>query len=152
MAGAYFRVMDDTGADIQADGDQIGEIVVRSNVVMEGYYRDPEATAEKIVDGWFHTGDMATIDGQGYITIKDRSKDIIIRGGENISSVEIENAVASHPGVLECAVIAVPDDRAGEVPLALVVLREGAEVSAQDLRRHVRTQLADFKVPRKIEF
>jgi acyl-CoA synthetase (AMP-forming)/AMP-acid ligase II len=152
MAGADLRVVDGDGADVQADGEQIGEIVVRSNVVMEGYYRDPEATAEKIVDGWFHTGDMAVMDDQGYITIKDRSKDIIIRGGENISSVEIENAIASHPAVMECAVIAAPDDRWGEVPVALVVLKDGANPSAQDLRKHVRSQLADFKVPRSIEF
>jgi fatty-acyl-CoA synthase len=152
MAGADLRVVDSQGADVQADGEQIGEIVVRSNVVMDGYYRDPEATAEKIVDGWFHTGDMAVMDDQGYITIKDRSKDIIIRGGENISSVEIENAIASHAAVMECAVIAAPDDRWGEVPVALVVLKQGATATAQDLRRHVRSQLADFKVPRSIEF
>ena len=152
MAGAALRVVDNDGADVAANGEEIGEIVVRSNVVMEGYYRDPEGTAEKIRDGWFHTGDMAVIDEVGYITIKDRSKDIIIRGGENISSVEIENAIASHASVLECAVIAAPDERWGEVPVALVVLREGEEATAQDLRRHVRAQLADFKVPRAIEF
>ena len=152
MAGANLRVVDNDGADVAADGQEIGEIVVRSNVVMEGYYRDPEATAEKIRDGWFHTGDMAVMDAAGYITIKDRSKDIIIRGGENISSVEIENAIGSHPAVLECAVVAAPDDRWGEVPVAMVVRKEGADASAQDLRKHVRTQLADFKVPRSIEF
>ena len=152
IAGATLRVVDGAGADVAADGAQIGEIVVRSNVVMDGYYRDPEGTSEKIVDGWFHTGDMATIDGAGYVLIKDRSKDIIIRGGENLSSVEIENAIASHPAVMECAVIAVPDERWGEVPVALVVLKDGAAASAQDLRRHVRSQLADFKVPRTIEF
>lgn len=152
MAGAGIRVVDADGADVAPDGEQIGEIVVRSNVVMDGYYRDPEATAEKIVGGWFHTGDMATMDREGYFVIKDRSKDIIIRGGENISSVEIENAIGSHPAVLECAVVAVPDDRWGEVPIALVVLKEGATVTAQELRRHVRTTLADFKVPRTIEF
>jgi acyl-CoA synthetase (AMP-forming)/AMP-acid ligase II len=152
MAGANLRVVDAEGADVRADSEQIGEIVVRSNVVMEGYFRDPHATAEKIVEGWFHTGDMAVIDDQGYILIKDRSKDIIIRGGENISSVEIENAIASHAAVMECAVIAVPDNRWGEVPVALVVLKDGANATAQDLRKHVRSQLADFKVPRAIEF
>jgi fatty-acyl-CoA synthase len=152
MAGANMRVVDGDGADAKPDGEQIGEIVVRSNVVMDGYYRDPEATAEKIVDGWFHTGDMATIDELGYILIKDRSKDIIIRGGENISSVEIENAIGSHLAVLECAVVATPDERWGEVPAALVVLKQGSTVTAQELRRHVRSQLADFKVPRRIEF
>jgi fatty-acyl-CoA synthase len=152
MAGADMRVVDADGAVVRADGEQIGEVVVRSNVVMEGYYRDPEGTAEKIADGWFHTGDMAVMDDQGYILIKDRSKDIIIRGGENISSVEIENAILSHPTVLECAVIAAPDERWGEVPVALVVLKDGANATPQDLRRHVRAQLADFKVPRTIDF
>jgi acyl-CoA synthetase (AMP-forming)/AMP-acid ligase II len=152
IAGVRLRVVDQAGLDVAADGEQIGEIVVRSNIVMEGYHEDPGATAEKIRDGWFHTGDMATIDGAGYLLIKDRSKDIIIRGGENISSVEIENAIASHPAVLEVAVVAAPDDRWGEVPVALVVLKPEVSASAQELRRHVRTQLADFKVPRTIEF
>ncbi|MGZ6255588.1 MAG: AMP-binding enzyme, partial [Candidatus Limnocylindria bacterium] len=152
IAGVKLRVVDQDGAEVRPDGEQIGEIVARSHTVMEGYYRDPEGTAEKIRDGWFHTGDMATIDEAGYILIKDRSKDIIIRGGENISSVEIENAFASHPAVLEVAVVAAPDDRWGEVPVALVVLKPDAAATAQELRTHVRTQLADFKVPRQIQF
>jgi len=152
LPGVQLRVVDDAGADVRPDDEQIGEIVVRSNVVMKGYYRDPEATAEKIVDGWFHTGDMATIDEAGYLNIRDRSKDIIIRGGENIGSVEIENAIASHPGVLEAAVVAAPDEAWGEVPVALVVLKEGAAVTEADLQAHVRGQLAGFKVPQSIEF
>jgi fatty-acyl-CoA synthase len=152
IGGVQLRVVDRVAADVEPDGEQIGEIVVRSNIVMDGYYRDPEGTAEKMAHGWFHTGDMATIDGEGYILIKDRSKDIIIRGGENISSVEIENAIASHPSVLEAAVVAAPDDRWGEVPVAMVVLKPDMHASAQELRVHVRTQLADFKVPRRIEF
>ncbi|MGZ6371995.1 MAG: long-chain-fatty-acid--CoA ligase [Candidatus Limnocylindria bacterium] len=152
IAGVKLRVVDQDGAEVRPDGEQIGEIVARSHTVMEGYYRDPEGTAEKIRDGWFHTGDMATIDEAGYMLIKDRSKDIIIRGGENISSVEIENAFASHPAVLEVAVVAAPDDRWGEVPVALVVLKPDAAATAQELRTHVRTQLADFKVPRQIQF
>ncbi|MDQ2933523.1 MAG: fatty acid--CoA ligase [Chloroflexota bacterium] len=152
LPGVRLRVMDDSGSDVPPDSEQIGEIVVRSNVVMEGYYRDPEGTAEKIVNGWFHTGDMATIDEQGYIAIKDRSKDIIIRGGENISSVEIENAISSHPAVMECAVVAAPDDKWGEVPVALVVCKEGESVTAPELQAHVRSQLAGFKVPQSFEF
>jgi fatty-acyl-CoA synthase len=152
IAGVNLRVVDQEGANVRPDGEQIGEIVARSNTVMDGYYRDPEGTAEKIRDGWFHTGDMATMDEAGYLSIKDRSKDIIIRGGENIGSVEIENAFASHPAVLEVAVVAAPDDRWGEVPVALVVLKPDAAATAQELRTHVRTQLADFKVPRLIEF
>jgi len=152
LPGVQLRVVDGSGAEVGPDGEQIGEIVVRSNVVMEGYYRDPEGTAEKMVDGWFHTGDMAVIDEQGYITIKDRSKDIIIRGGENISSVEIENAIASHPAVMECAVVAAPNDTWGEVPVALVVLKDGATVTGAELGAHIRAQLAGFKVPQSFEF
>jgi acyl-CoA synthetase (AMP-forming)/AMP-acid ligase II len=136
---------------VRDDGQQMGEIVVRSNVVMDGYYADPAATADKIRDGWFHTGDMATVDEQGYITIKDRSKDIIISGGENISSVEIENALYAHPAVFECAVVAAPDETWGEVPVALVVLKPGAAATVDDLQAHCRAQLAGFKVPKRIE-
>ena len=137
---------------MRSDGDQIGEVVIRSNSVMDGYYRDPDATASAIRNGWLHTGDMATIDEAGYVLIKDRSKDIIISGGENISSVEIEVALAAHPAVLECAVVAAPDERRGEVPVAIVVLKPDATASPKELRAFCRQRLAVFKVPRQIQF
>jgi len=152
IPGVRIRVVDSDGREVRADGEQIGEIVVRGNTVMDGYYRDPEATAVAIRDGWLHTGDMATIDGAGYLLIKDRSKDIIISAGENISSVEIEVALAAHPAVLECAVIAAPDGARGEVPVALVVLKPEASASAKELRTWCRSRLAVFKVPREIQF
>jgi len=152
IPGVRFRVVDAAGQDVRPDGDQIGEIVVRGNTVMDGYYRDPEATAETIREGWLHTGDMATIDGAGYVLIKDRSKDIIICAGENISSVEIEVALAGHPAVLECAVIAAPDDKRGEVPLALVVLKPEGTATEKELKAFCRERLAGFKVPREIHF
>ena len=152
MPGVQVRVVDVDGADVRPDGRQIGEVVTRSNMVMAGYYRDDEATAATIRDGWFHTGDMATIDEEGYILIKDRIKDVIIRGGQNISSVEIEMALAVHPAVLECAVVAAPDEKWGEVPVAVVALKEGAEATVKELIAHCRKHLAPFKVPRRIEF
>jgi fatty-acyl-CoA synthase len=150
LPGVALRVVHSDGRDVRPDGEQIGEIVVRSNVVMDSYYRDPEATEATIRDGWLYTGDMAVIDEQGYILIKDRSKDIIIRGGENISSVEVENAILSHPAVLECAVVAAPDKALGEAPVALVVLKTGATVTTKELREHCKEHLARFKVPRDI--
>ncbi len=135
IPGVQLRVVDDDGADVRPDGEQIGEIVVR---VEHGDGRLlPRSGGDRGEDrdGWFHTGDMATIDEAGYLHIKDRSKDIIIRGGENIGSVEIENAIASHPGVLEAAVVAAPDERWGEVPVALVVLKEGAALTEPELQR-----------------
>ena len=152
IPGVRIRVVDADGADVPADGRQIGEIVVRGNTVMDGYYRDPDATEATIRDGWLHTGDMATIDEQGYLLIKDRSKDIIISAGENISSVEIEVALGAHPDVLESAVVAAPDAKRGEVPIAIVVLKPGAEATPKQLRAFCRDRLASFKVPKKIEF
>jgi len=152
IPGVRIRVVDADGADVPADGRQIGEIVVRGNTVMDGYYLDPDATASSIRDGWLHTGDMATIDEAGYLLIKDRSKDIIISAGENISSVEIEVALGAHPAVLECAVVAAPDEKRGEVPVAIVVLKPDAVATAKELRAFCRERLAAHKVPREIQF
>jgi fatty-acyl-CoA synthase len=152
IPGVGLRVVDAAGSDVRPDGEQIGEILVRGNTVMQGYYRDPDATSVTIRDGWLHTGDMAVIDEAGYVLIKDRAKDVIIRGGENISSVDVENAIASHPGVLECAVVAAPDERFGEAPVAFVVPKPGVTVTASDLRAHCRSRLARFKVPREFLF
>jgi len=152
VIGVDMRVVEAEGRDVPADGATVGEIVTQSNVVMDGYYRDPEATAAVIRDGWFHTGDMAVADAEGYVTIVDRKKDIIISGGENISSVEIEKILAAHPAILECTVIAVPDERWGETPKALAVLRPGHQATAEDVLAYCRGHLAGFKVPSSVEF
>ena len=152
IPGVRIRVVDADGSDVRSDGEQIGEIVVRGNTVMDGYYLDPEATEATVRDGWLHTGDMATIDAAGYVLIKDRSKDIIISSGENMSSVEIEIALGSHPSVLECAVVAAPDDKRGEVPVAIVVLKPDMTATAGELRAHCRKRLAPNKVPREFVF
>jgi fatty-acyl-CoA synthase len=152
LVGVELKIVDDSGSELPWDGVHEGEIVVRSNVVMEGYWNDPEGSATAMRDGWFHTGDVATIDAEGYVLIVDRKKDIIISGGENISSVEIEKVLYECPQVLESAVIAVPDEQWGEVPLALVALRPGAVVTADDLGAFCRERLASFKVPKEFEF
>lgn len=151
MAGEV-RVVREDGQDVVADGRELGEIVNRSNVVMAGYYQDPEKTAEVIVDGWFHTGDLAVVHPNGFIQIRDRAKDIIISGGENISSVEVEDVLYQHPGVYEAAVVAVPDEKWGETPQAFVVLRPGHNVGEEDLRQFCRERLAHFKVPTRFVF
>jgi fatty-acyl-CoA synthase len=152
ILGVEIRVVDEHGRDVPADGVAIGEITARSNVVMEGYLKDPQATAAAIRDGWFYTGDMANIDVEGSVDIVDRKKDIIISGGENISSVQVENALYAHPAVFECAVIPVPDDTWGEVPKALVVLKPGTVASPEELLQFCRTRLARFMVPKSVEF
>jgi fatty-acyl-CoA synthase len=149
--GVEVRVVDADGHDVTADGSQIGEIVARGDNVMKGYHNLPEDTARALAGGWFHTGDLATIDAEGYIQIKDRMKDIIISGGENISSVEIEDVFYQHPAVLEAAVIAVPDDKWGEVPLALVTLKPGQTATPEELLAFAAERLPRFKQPRAVE-
>jgi fatty-acyl-CoA synthase len=145
------RVLDEqTGADVPADGESLGELVLRGNDVMLGYYRDPEATAEVDADGWFRTGDLGVVHPDGYVEIRDRSKDVIISGGENIASVEVERVLDSHPAVVESAVVGAPDERWGEIPIAYVTVAR--EVDADELIEHVRTNLARFKAPKRIIF
>jgi acyl-CoA synthetase (AMP-forming)/AMP-acid ligase II len=119
--------------------------------VLEGYWQQPEATADAIVDGWFHTGDGGSIDDEGYVTISDRKKDVIISGGENVSSIEVEDALSSHPDVAEAAVIGVPDEKWGETVKGLVVLVPGSTVTDDDLLEHCRSRLAHYKCPTSVE-
>jgi fatty-acyl-CoA synthase len=141
---------DPAGADVPSDGETMGELAVRGNDVMLGYYRDPEATAAVDAHGWFRTGDLGVVHPDGYVEIRDRSKDVIISGGENIASVEIERALDSHPSVIESAVVGAPDEQWGEVPVAYVTV--SAEVAADELIEHVRVHLARFKAPKRIVF
>jgi fatty-acyl-CoA synthase len=153
LVGIGLRVVDQEGRDIEPDGKEIGEVVVKSNVVMAGYWRDPEGSAECVDgDGWFHTGDMATIDEEGYILIADRKKDMIISGGENISSLEVERVLYSHPAVMEAVVIAVPHEFWGEVPKAIVALKPGESTTEKAIIEHCRGRLAGYKIPRVVDF
>jgi fatty-acyl-CoA synthase len=152
MPGVELRIVDANGEDVPRDGQSIGEIVARSDGVMAGYWQQPEATREAMRGGWFHTGDMAVWNKENYILIVDRQKDIIVSGGENVSSLEVERALLAHPAVLETAVLQVPDDKWGEVPKALVVLKTGAQAGEMELIEHCRTRLAHYKCPRSIEF
>ena len=152
VPGVEIRVVNSEGNDVLHDGQSIGEIVARSDGVMAGYWKQPEATAEVMRGAWFHTGDMATMDKDGYILIVDRKKDIIVSGGENISSLEVEKAMLAHPGVYEVAVIPVPDPRWGEVPKALVVMKPGVQVTEHELLEFCRGRLTHYKCPRSVEF
>ncbi len=138
--------------ELPADGQTMGEIMFRGNIVMKGYLKNPKATAEAFAGGWFHTGDLAVLEADRYVKIKDRSKDIIISGGENISSLEVEDALYRHSAVMACAVVAKPDEKWGETPVAYVELKEGARVSAADLLAHCKSLLAAYKVPRDFRF
>ncbi|HOL37682.1 MAG TPA: AMP-binding protein, partial [Rubrivivax sp.] len=142
----------ETMAEVSADGRTMGEIMFRGNIVMKGYLKNPKATDESFAGGWFHTGDLAVKYPDGYVKIKDRSKDVIISGGENISSIEVEDALYRHPAVLACAVVARPDEKWGETPLAFVEIKPGADVTAADLVAHCKALLAGYKVPREIRF
>jgi fatty-acyl-CoA synthase len=146
-------VMDpQTMTPVAADGETLGEVMMRGNVIMKGYLKNPKATQEAFASGWFHTGDLAVAHPDGYIQLKDRSKDIIISGGENISSIEVEDALYKHPAVAAAAVVARPDDKWGETPCAFVELRPEAVASAVEIIAWCREQLAHFKCPRHVVF
>ncbi|HVF17339.1 MAG TPA: AMP-binding protein [Steroidobacteraceae bacterium] len=146
------RVVDDEMQDVAADGSAMGEVVMRGNVVMKGYFADPGATEKAFAGGWFHSGDLAVMHPDRSIELRDRKKDIIISGGENISTIEVEQAVASHPAVLEAAVIAIPHDKWGEVPKAFVTLKNDVAATEAEILEHCRARLAKFKVPHSVEF
>ena len=153
MIGACeLRVVDSDGGDVPADGQTLGEIVARGNVIMKGYYNDPEATARVMGDGWFHTGDAAVVHPDGYVEIRDRIKDVIISGGENISSIEVEGVLLRHPAVQEAAIVGLPHEKWGEAPFAFVVLKSGATATEKELIDYTRERLAHFKAPHGVSF
>jgi len=152
LTSGELRVVDESGAEVPADGATLGEITVRGNVVMDGYYNDPEATSKAMGDGWFHSGDAAVVHPDGYIEIRDRIKDVIISGGENISSVEVEGVLIRHPAVGEAAVVGLPSERWGETPHAFIVLLPGASASEDELIGFVRDRVAHYKAPSGVTF
>jgi fatty-acyl-CoA synthase len=152
VTSSEFSVVDVNGEEVPHDAQTLGEIVVRGNAVMKGYFNDPEATATAFRGGWFHSGDAAVVHPDGYVEIRDRFKDVIISGGENISSVEIEGLLLHHPAVQEVAVVGMPSQKWGDSPHAFVVLRAGATASEDEMKQFVRDHLAHFKTPQQITF
>jgi fatty-acyl-CoA synthase len=142
---------DVTLVDVPADGTTMGEIVMRGNNVMIGYYRDADATAKAFAGGWYHSGDLGVMHPDGYVELRDRAKDVVISGGENISTVEVEQAVLSHPAVLEAAVVGVPDEKWGERPKAFVTIRSGQSAEPDAIVEHVKSVIARYKAPREVE-
>lgn len=152
IPGVELKIVDGSDRELPWDGEAVGEVMVRGDMVMKGYWERPEETSNAFRGGWFCTGDMAKINPDGYVLIVDRRKDIIVSGGENISSLELEKTLLAHPAILECAVISVPDEQWGEVPRAIVVLRPGCKAIENELLDHCRERLAGFKVPHGIDF
>jgi fatty-acyl-CoA synthase len=152
ITSGALRVVDAEGRDVPPDGETLGEIIARGNVVMAGYFNDPKATDAVIRDGWFHSGDAAVMHPDGYVEIRDRIKDVIISGGENISSVEVEAALVAHPAVMEAGVVGLPHEKWGEAPHAFIVLKAGQGATAEELRTYCREKLAHFKVPHGFTF
>jgi fatty-acyl-CoA synthase len=152
VAGTGLRVVDREMRDVPADGQTMGEVIMRGNNVMLGYYRNPKATEEAFRGGWFHSGDLAVVHDDGYIELRDRAKDIVISGGENISSIEVEKTLADHPAVAEAAIVACPDEKWGEVPKAYVGLKPGMTATEEELIAWCRDRLSHFKCPKLVEF
>jgi fatty-acyl-CoA synthase len=142
----------ETMQEVPRDGETIGEVMFRGNIVMKGYLKNEKATREAFAGGWFHTGDLGVLDAEGYVMIKDRSKDIIISGGENISSVEVEDVLCKHPAVLFAAVVAKPDQKWGEVPCAFIELKDGAKATEAEIIAFCREELPGFKTPKAVVF
>jgi fatty-acyl-CoA synthase len=152
VLGGSVDVWDSEGAPVQRDGHTMGEVVLRGNTVMAGYLDDDAATTDAFRGGWLHSGDAAVVHPDGRIELRDRFKDVIVSGGENISTIEVEQALARHPAVLDCAVVGVPDDHWGERPKAFVELRPGAQATAEELTAFCREQLAGFKCPDSVDY
>jgi fatty-acyl-CoA synthase len=150
MPGVEFRIVDPAGKDLPWDGQAVGELLVQGDMIMKGYYNSPKETDDALEGDWYHTGDLVAIGPDGSLYVKDRLKDIIISGGENISSLEVEAVLYAHPDILECAVIAKSDEKWGEVPMAFVVLKEGADTAPQAIIDFARSQLAHFKAPKEV--
>ena len=148
----FRSVVDLAMNDVPRDMRTFGEIVMRGDNIMDGYYKEPKATQDVMTGGWLHTGDMAVWDAENCVHIVDRKKDIIISGGENISSIEVERAIFAHPAVLECAVVSAPDPQWGEVPAAIVVLKPGQQLGEMQLGEYLQGRIARFKMPRRFEF
>jgi fatty-acyl-CoA synthase len=138
--------------DVERDGETMGEIVMHGNMVAKGYFENEEATEEAFEGGWYHSGDVAVWHPDGYVEIRDRDKDIIISGGENISTIEVEQAVSRHPAVMEAAVVAIPDEKWGERPKAFVVLKQGQEATEEEIIDFCKEHIARFKAPAAVEF
>jgi fatty-acyl-CoA synthase len=152
LVGTEVRVVDSQMRDVPRDREAVGEVVARGDNVMDGYYNEMEATKAAITDGWLHTGDMAVWDEENYIYIVDRKKDIIISGGENISSIEVEKAIFAHPAVLECAVVSAPDEKWGEIPVAIIVVKPHQQLNEEQLMSFLKLRIAKFKMPRLVQF
>ena len=152
MVSDPISVVDEEMNEVPKDGETLGEVVMRGNIVMAGYYDDPDATAEAFRGGWFHSGDIGVWHPDGYIELRDRKKDVIISGGENISTIEVEQAIASHPAVLECAVVSIPHEKWGERPKAFIICKDGESATGEEIISHVRDQIAHFKAPDAVDF
>ncbi|MEW9673704.1 long-chain-fatty-acid--CoA ligase [Ammoniphilus sp. 3BR4] len=152
MINIEVKVINENGELVKANGKEIGEVIARGNSIMEGYWKQPEETAKSMLNGWYYTGDMATIDEEGYVEIVDRKKDIIISGGENISTIEVEGVLYKHPAILEASVIAIPHEKWGELPHAICVIKEGYSLTEEELITFCRENLSHFKAPKSVQF
>jgi len=150
--GVLLRVVREDGTDVRPDNMEVGEIIVKGDTVTKGYWRRPEETEKTIKDGWLYTGDMAVLDKEGYVNIVDRKKDMIITGGENVYSVEVENILYEHPAVLEAAVIGVPDPKWGEAVKAVVSLKPGCSATEEELIEYCKSRIARYKAPKSVDF